>query len=56
MGSMAFVRRFAASGRSGFYLAVDREGGVASGEPVVRLASDPAQPTVAEVFREMASG
>jgi MOSC domain-containing protein YiiM len=56
MGSMAFVRRFAASGRSGFYLAVVREGVVASGEPVVRLDSDPAQPTVAEVFRAKASG
>jgi len=56
MGSMAFVRRFAASGRIGFYLAVDREGVVASGEAIARLASEPAQPTVADVFRELASG
>jgi MOSC domain-containing protein YiiM len=56
MGSMAFVRRFAESGRTGFYLAVDREGVVASGDPVTRLASDPAQPTVADLFRERATG
>ncbi len=56
MESMAFVRRFAASGRTGFYLAVDREGVVAAGDLIVRLASDPAQPTVADVFRETAPG
>jgi MOSC domain-containing protein YiiM len=56
MGSMAFVRCFAASGRIGFYLAVDREGVVATGDAVTRLASDPAQPTVADVFRQLASG
>jgi len=56
MGSMAFVRRFAASGRIGFYLAVDREGVVATGDAVTRLASDPAQATVADVFRQLASG
>jgi MOSC domain-containing protein YiiM len=56
MGSMALVRRFAASGRIGFYLAVDREGVVASGDLLSCVASDRAQPTVADVFREMASG
>jgi len=56
MGSMAFVRRFAESGRTGFYLAVDREGVVTSGDPLARVGSDPAQPTVADAFRERASG
>jgi MOSC domain-containing protein YiiM len=52
MGSMDFVRRFAASGRSGFYLAVDREGSVRAGDVLTRVASDPSRPTVADVLRE----
>ena len=56
MGSMAFVRRFADSGRTGFYLGVDREGIVGPGDSLNRVATDPSRPTVAEVFREMVSG
>jgi MOSC domain-containing protein YiiM len=56
MGSMAFVRRFAASGRTGFYLGVDREGVVGPRDLLNRVTSDPSQPTVSEAFREMVSG
>ncbi len=50
MGSMPFVRVFAAAGRPGFYLSVVEEGSVKSGDAITRIASDPKRPTVAEVF------
>jgi MOSC domain-containing protein YiiM len=45
------VKRFLASGRSGFYLAVIREGDVAAGDPVEVLGRDPHGVTVADVVQ-----
>jgi MOSC domain-containing protein YiiM len=45
------VKRFLASGRTGFYLAVTREGDVGVGDPVEVLARDPQGITVEDVTR-----
>jgi MOSC domain-containing protein YiiM len=50
MGSMPFVRVFAAAGRPGFYLSVVEEGSVEAGDAITRISTDPERPTVAEVF------
>lgn len=44
--------RFLQSGRSGFYFRVLREGDVAVGDSIERIASPKAGPTIAEVVRE----
>ena len=49
-GSMTFVRTFASAGRPGFYLRVLQEGMVEAGDAITRISTDPARPTVAEVF------
>src|SRR4051812_3943795 len=54
-GRPDMVKWFLASGRSGYYLAVEVEGDVAAGDRVVRLVRDPAQVPVAEVTRVFAS-
>src|SRR3989475_3585372 len=41
--------RFLVSGRSGFYFRVTREGDVAAGDPIERLASTDDDPTIADV-------
>jgi MOSC domain-containing protein YiiM len=50
MGSMPFVRVFAAAGRPGFYLSVVEGGSVETGDAITRISTDPKGPTVAEVF------
>ncbi|HEX5137239.1 MAG TPA: MOSC domain-containing protein [Planctomycetota bacterium] len=50
LGRPDVIRRFEESGRSGFYLSVAREGDVAKGDPVLRVARDPHGLTVADVF------
>ena len=45
------VRRFARADRSGFYLAVEREGDIGAGDEVVRLSRDPRDLTVSAVYR-----
>ena len=45
------VRRFLASGRTGFYLAVTREGEVGAGDKIESLAKDPNAVPVAEITR-----
>jgi MOSC domain-containing protein YiiM len=50
MGSMRFVRVFAAAGRPGFYLSVVEEGSVETGDAITLISTDPKSPTVAEVF------
>ena len=50
MGSMSFVRVFAAAGRPGFYLSVVEEGSVEKEDTITRISTDPTRPTVAEVF------
>jgi len=49
--SDAMVRRFLASGRTGFYLAVQREGEVATGDAVTVLARDPHRVRIGEITR-----
>lgn len=48
-GRPDMVRRFQRSGRSGFYLAVQREGEVGPGDAIERLARDERRLTVADV-------
>jgi MOSC domain-containing protein YiiM len=45
------VKRFLASGRSGFYLAVMREGEVAAGDEIKQIARDPHAVPVSEITR-----
>jgi MOSC domain-containing protein YiiM len=45
------VKRFLASGRSGFYLAVTREGEVGAGDELTEIARDPNSVPVSEVTR-----
>lgn len=45
------VKRFLASGRSGFYLAVTREGEVGAGDMIKPLAEDAQAVTVSEIIR-----
>ena len=50
-GREDIVKRFLASGRSGWYFAVLREGAVAAGDPIRLLARYPARCSVAELTR-----
>jgi len=45
------VKRFLASGRTGFYVAVTREGDVAAGDAIVSIERDPNSVPVSEVTR-----
>jgi MOSC domain-containing protein YiiM len=45
------VKRFLASGRGGFYFAVTREGEVAAGDKIKRIARDPNAVPVSEITR-----
>ena len=55
-GRPEMVRRFHESGRSGFYFSVAREGELAAGDPIERLARDPQGVTVADVVRLYVAG
>ncbi len=50
-GSDGMVKRFFSSGRSGFYLAVTREGEVGAGDSIELVSSEPDAVSVAEVNR-----
>ncbi|HEX8499772.1 MAG TPA: MOSC domain-containing protein [Pyrinomonadaceae bacterium] len=50
-GRADMVKRFLASGRSGFYLSVQREGEVGAGDEIELLGRDPNGVTVADVVR-----
>lgn len=50
-GSDDMVKRLLASGRSGFYLAVVRDGQVGAGDPIERLARHPAAVRVSDITR-----
>ena len=52
-GRLDMVRRFLASGRSGFYLAINEEGDVAAGDPIELLETDNGLPTVSDVVDEV---
>ena len=45
------VKRFLASGRSGFYLAVTREGEVGAGDEIREISQDPRRVSVADITR-----
>src|ERR1700730_13653956 len=45
------VKRFLASGRTGFYLGVTREGEVGAGDEIAVLARDPQSVSIAEITR-----
>lgn len=49
-GRMDMVKRFLASGRSGFYLSVAQEGEVAAGDAIEFLHRDPVGLTVADIL------
>lgn len=49
--TVGMVKRFSASGRSGFYVAVTREGEVGAGDEIVRIERDPEGVPVAEINR-----
>jgi MOSC domain-containing protein YiiM len=49
------VKRFLASGRTGYYLAVEIEGEVAAGDAVELIAGHPARISIAEITRVYAS-
>jgi MOSC domain-containing protein YiiM len=50
-GRSDMVRRFTSVDRSGFYLAVEREGEIGAGDPIELIEQDARDLTVAEVFR-----
>lgn len=50
-GDQRMVKRFLASGRTGFYFAVAREGELEAGDAIELLAREPAAVTVADVTR-----
>lgn len=50
-GADDMVKRFLASGRSGFYLAVTREGEVGAGDEIVRISREANQVPVTEITR-----
>jgi len=50
-GSDDMVKRFLASGRTGFYLAVTREGEVGAGDEIKPIAHDPNAVRVSEITR-----
>ncbi len=49
--SDAMVKRFLASGRTGFYFAVESEGAVAAGDPVAIVEREPHAVPVSEIVR-----
>jgi MOSC domain-containing protein YiiM len=51
MGDAAFVRRFAEAGRPGTYLAIERAGDVAGGDPIHLLGRPPHTVTIGDVER-----
>jgi MOSC domain-containing protein YiiM len=55
-GRMDILKRFLASGRTGFYFAVEREGEVAAGDEIELLTRDKHHVTVADITRLYARG
>jgi len=51
-GSEQMIFRFLRSGRSGFYLAVSREGGVGAGDAIENVGRDPEALSIADVFAQ----
>ncbi len=55
-GSMAFVKQFARSGRSGFYLGVVQEGNVGQGDAIRVVRRAPDGQTIGRAFAEALTG
>src|SRR5215203_5847262 len=55
-GRMDMLKRFLASGRTGFYLSVEREGEVGAGDEIELLGRDEHNVTVADITRLYARG
>ncbi|HJU04162.1 MAG TPA: MOSC domain-containing protein, partial [Nitrospiraceae bacterium] len=51
MGSMRFLKRFLASGRTGYYLRVLEEGEVGAGDSIARIKTDPERMTIQQAVR-----
>jgi MOSC domain-containing protein YiiM len=51
-GRPDIIKRFLASGRSGFYLSVSQAGIVSAGAPIARIEHDEEAVTVADILRE----
>ena len=49
-GDMDMVKRFQASGRSGFYMAVAKEGEVREGDAIELISQNKSNSTIAKVF------
>lgn len=49
--SMEMVKRFHLSGRSGFYLAVLKEGEIVPGDQIREITPNPKGPTIVEIFK-----
>ena len=49
-GTMEMVKRFQESGKSGFYLAVSKEGEIEAGDAIHLIDSDTHKPSIADVF------
>jgi len=56
VGDMNMVRKFQASGRSGFYMAVIKEGEVGEGDTIELLREHTTNPTIAQVFTSQGHG
>ncbi len=50
-GRVDIIKRFAASGRSGFYLAIEKTGDLETGDPIELLSRKQNQPSIAETVR-----
>lgn len=55
-GRSDMIRRFTSVDRSGFYLAVEREGDIGAGDAIELVEQDPRDLTVAEAFRLRVGG
>ena len=51
-GRSDIVKRFAKSGRSGFYLAIEKTGALKAGDKIELLSSQPNSASVAEIIRK----
>jgi len=49
-GDMNMIKKFQASGRSGFYMAVAKEGDVREGDAIELISQNRSNPTIAEIF------
>lgn len=49
-GDMNMVKRFQTSGRSGFYMAIAKEGEVREGDAIEVISQNRSNPTIAEIF------